>query len=397
MKIYPLKGIKLASICSGMYRRKRLDLSILELPVNTVVSAVFTKNKARSSTIDFSSKNLKKKSPKYLIINSGNANAGTGKYGMLDIKEYCNVLAKITNCKVNDILAFSTGIIGERVAVNKICKSLPKLYKNLNEKNWTNFAKSIMTTDTQPKIFSKRIKINKEWITVTGVAKGSGMIKPNMATMLSFIATDMNIDKIALSKIQKEATKKSFNMISVDGETSTNDASLIISTGESRISFKKLTKKQKENFSNIICEAHTQLAKMIIKDGEGATKFITIKVNKCSTFNEAKNIAMSVGNSLLVKTALFAQDPNWGRIISAIGNVEIKAKDINRYTISFGKSIVFKNGCKAKNYDEKKLLKYLRNKEIDINICCNSGSKEATVWTSDLTYQYIKINAEYRT
>ena len=254
-----------------------------------------------------------------------------------------------------------------------------------------------MTTDTQSKIFSKRIKINKEWITVTGVAKGSGMIKPNMATMLSFIATDMNIDKSALSKIQKEATNKSFNMISVDGETSTNDASLIISTGESRISFKKLTKKEKENFINTICEAHTQLAKMIVKDGEGATKFITINVNKCLTFNEAKNIAMSVGNSLLVKTALFAQDPNWGRIISAIGNVKIKAKDINRYTISFGKSIVFKNGCRAKNYDEKKLLKYLKNKEIDINICCNSGNKEATVWTSDLTYQYIKINAEYRT
>ncbi len=397
MKIYPIKGIKLASTHSGMYSKKRLDLSILKLPENSIVKAVVTQNKARSSTIDFSYENLKKKSPKYLIINSGNANAGTGKYGMLDIKKYCSELAKITSCKINDILAFSTGVIGERIAVEKICKSFPKLFKSLSEDNWLSFAKSIMTTDTQHKIYSKRIKIKNEWISVTGVTKGSGMIKPNMATMLSFIATDMNIDKKSLSKIQKEATKKSFNMISVDGETSTNDASIIISTRASKISFKNLTNKEREDFVKIIFDAHIQLAKMIVRDGEGATKFITINIKKCLSFDEAKNIAMSIGNSLLVKTALFAQDPNWGRIISAIGNAGIKEKNINRYTVSFGKNMIFKNGCAVQNYNEKKMLKYLKNKEIEINICCNSGNNEATVWTSDLTYEYIKINAEYRT
>tara|TARA_Y100000768_G_scaffold66428_1_gene46144 strand:+ start:2557 stop:3750 length:1194 start_codon:yes stop_codon:yes gene_type:complete len=397
MKIYPIKGIKLSSIHSGMYRKKRLDLSILELPENSIVKAVYTKNKARSSTIDFSNNNLKKKSPKYLIVNSGNANAGTGKYGILDIRKYCGELAKVASCNVNDILAFSTGIIGERIHADKISKSIPTLYKNLKEDNWLNLAKSIMTTDTKYKIFSKRIKIKKDWINVTGVAKGSGMIKPNMATMLSFIATDLDIDKTSLSKIQKSATEKSFNMISVDGETSTNDASVIMSTRQSKLSYKKLTKKEKEKFINIIYEAHIHLAQKIVNDGEGATKFITINVSKCSSYKEAKSIAMSVGNSLLVKTALFAEDPNWGRIISAIGNVETKEKNLSKYTVSFGKNLVFKNNYRSKNYDEKILYKYLTNKEIEINICCNTGNETATVWTSDLTYKYIKINAEYRT
>ena len=241
MKIYPIKGIEISSLHSGMYEKKRLDLSLVKLSSNCLVSSAFTRNKAKSSCIIFNEKNLKKSNPKYLIINSGNANAGTGKYGMLDINDYCSVLKKISNCKMSEILVFSTGVIGERIKYKNICESIPKLYSSLKEDNWVNFSKSIMTTDTQAKIISNKIKIKNEYITITGVAKGSGMIKPNMATMLSFVATNLSIDKKTIKSLHKKAIEDSFNMITVDGETSTNDASLLISSRTSIIDYKQLS------------------------------------------------------------------------------------------------------------------------------------------------------------
>lgn len=396
-KIFEIDGIRLSSTHSGMYSKKRLDLSIMSINQNSVVSGVFTKNKAKSETITISKNNLKKITPKYIIVNSGNANAGTGSDGYKDIMVYSKELANKANCSSDQILIFSTGVIGERIKVNNIIKSIPKLLSNLKSNKWEDFSKSILTTDTNNKIISKNIKIKGKQIKITGVAKGSGMIMPNMATMLSFVATDIRIKKTTLSKVLKRVTDRSYNMISVDGETSTNDASLLVATCTNNIDYDKLSLEDQDIFYDALEKLYIDLAKKIIKDGEGATKFITINIHNAYSLKESKNIAMSIANSPLVKTALFAEDPNWGRILSAVGNSEIKVNDFSKIKISIGKFLVFKNNKIYKNYVEKNCKKYLKNKNISINIDCANGNYSSTAWTTDLTYEYIKINADYRT
>ena len=396
-KLKVIDGIKLASISSGMYKKKRLDLSLMEICNGSSVAGVFTKNKARSDTINISEKNLKKCNPKYIIVNSGNANAGTGKKGFNDIIKYTKSLANLVDCKIDDILVFSTGVIGEKLALNNIIKSIPILNNNLSETGWDSFSKAILTTDTSSKKISKTIILSGAKVNISGVTKGSGMIMPNMATMLSFVATDLKISKSILNKMLKKVTEKSFNMISVDGETSTNDASILIATGKSNVNFNNLNKKEKDYFINELQNMHIQLSKKIIKDGEGASKFITIKVTKTKTILEAKKIAMSIAKSPLVKTAMFAEDPNWGRILCAVGNVDTNVKDLSKMEIYIGKFLVFKNNQLHQHYVEKEVKKYLKNKNIDISVNYNTGKHSAVVWTSDLTYDYIKINAEYRT
>ena len=396
-KLKVIDGIKLASISSGMYKKKRLDLSLMEICNGSSVAGVFTKNKARSDTINISEKNLKKCNPKYIIVNSGNANAGTGKKGFNDIIKYTKSLANLVDCKIDDILVFSTGVIGEKLALNNIIKSIPILNNNLSETGWDSFSKAILTTDTSSKKISKTIILSGAKVNISGVTKGSGMIMPNMATMLSFVATDLKISKSILNKMLKKVTEKSFNMISVDGETSTNDASILIATGKSNVNFNNLNKKEKDYFINELQNMYIKLSKKIIKDGEGASKFITIKVTKTKTILEAKKIAMSIAKSPLVKTAMFAEDPNWGRILCAVGNVDTNVKDLSKMEIYIGKFLVFKNNQLHQHYVEKEVKKYLKNKNIDISVNYNTGKHSAVVWTSDLTYDYIKINAEYRT
>ncbi len=396
-KIYPVEGIKLSSVCSKMYKKRRYDLSLIELCDGSLVSGVFTKNHAKAAPVIISKKNIKNKKIKYLIINSGNANAGTGQEGIKDVIKYCKKISDITFCSLKDILVFSTGVIGERIKVDNISESIPKLISNLNQDNWQNFSKSILTTDTCTKISSKKLKIKDEEITITGVAKGSGMIMPNMATMLSFVATNLKISKKELDTMLKDLTDRSFNMISVDGDTSTNDSSVLISSRKTKNSYKKLSKKDKKKFYDCVESIYIALARKIILDAEGATKFITINVKKIRNKKIGKNIAMSIANSPLVKTAMFAEDPNWGRIFSSIGNADIGQYDFSKLEIYLGKILIFKNNQLNKRYNEKNAEKYLKNKEIDINIILNNGSDEVTIWTSDLSYKYIKINAEYRT
>ena len=396
-KIHKIDGIKLSSVYSGMYKKKRLDLSIIEISSGSTISGVFTKNKAKSDTVTISQNNLKRVKSKYIIVNSGNANAGTGESGYKDIIKYSNILAKLSNSNLREILVFSTGVIGERIDVDKIIISIPKLLKTTDSENWLNFSKSILTTDTVNKIISKKVKIKGKYISITGCTKGSGMINPNMATMLSFVATDIKIKKSTLSKLLRKVTEKSYNMITVDGETSTNDSSILIATGKSNIEYENLNIKEKEFFYNEIENIYIGLAKKIIKDGEGSTKFITINVNNVASKSEGKKIAMKIAKSALVKTAMFAEDPNWGRILSAVGNAETKLNNLKKITISLGNIILFKNSEIYQKYNETKAIKYLKNKNIDINIDCNNGKHNATVWTTDLSYEYIKINAEYRT
>ena len=395
-KIHPVEGIKISSVSSGMYKKTRLDLSIIGINPNASVAGVFTNNKAKSPAVIISQQNLKKSNPQFLIVNAGNANAGTGEDGYNDAVKYCQSLANKTNCSIDDILVFSTGVIGEKIKVKNIIDSIPLLLNNLSSNKWSEFSHSILTTDTVNKIISKKFKIAGESITITGVTKGSGMIMPNMATMLSFVATNIKIPKKTLSKILKDITNLSFNMITVDGDTSTNDSSILIATGKSKIVYNKLSDYDKNKFNNILQSVYIELAKKIIKDGEGATKFITINVDKVSTFKIAKEIAMSVANSPLVKTALFAEDPNWGRILSAIGNVNTNVKDLSKIELRLEKILIYKNNKLNKKYSEESAKKYLKNKNIEINIKYNTGIFNGTVWTSDLSYEYININADYR-
>ena len=395
-KIYSVEGVKISSVSSGMYNNERLDLSIIEINSTASVAGVFTKNKAKSPSVLISQENLKKNNPRFLIVNAGNANAGTGKDGYNDAVKYCQSLANKSNCSVDDILVFSTGVIGQRIKVKNIINSIPILLSNLDPNKWSEFSQSILTTDTKNKIITKKFKIAGESITITGVTKGSGMIMPNMATMLSFVATNMQIPKNILSKILKDMTNISFNMITVDGDTSTNDSSILIATGKSKIFYNKLSSYDKNKFNNILQSVYIELAKKIIKDGEGATKFITINVDKVSTFKIAKEIAMSVANSPLVKTALFAEDPNWGRILSAIGNVNTNVKDLSNIELRLGKILIYKNNKLNSKYNEEAAKKYLKNKNIEINIKYNTGIFNGTVWTSDLSHEYININADYR-
>ena len=397
IKIYPVEGIKLGSVYSKMYQKRRYDLSIIELCKNTIISGVFTNNKAKAAPVLITQKHIKNKNLKYLIVNAGNANAGTGVQGINDIKKYCKKLADISSCAFENILIFSTGVIGERIKVENINNAIPILFKKLKQDNWLNFSKSILTTDTCIKLVSKKIQIKNEPVVITGVAKGSGMIMPNMATMLSFVATNLKISKKELDKMLIRLTEKSYNMITVDGDTSTNDSSILISSGKSKINYKQLNSREKSKFDNCIESIYQELAKKIIKDAEGATKFITINVKKAKNKNIGKNVGMSIANSSLVKTALFAEDPNWGRILSAIGNSNIDKSSISNLEIYIGKYLVFKNNKLYKKYNESLVARYLKNKNIDLNIFLNNGKYNITIWTSDLTYQYIKINAEYRT
>lgn len=397
IKIYPVEGIKLGSVHSKMYQKRRYDLSIIELCKNTIISGVFTNNKVKAAPVLITQKHIKNKNLKYLIVNAGNANAGTGVQGINDIKKYCKKLSDISSCAFENILIFSTGVIGERIKVDNINKAIPILFKKLKQDNWLNFSKSILTTDTCIKLVSKKIQIKNEPVVITGVAKGSGMIMPNMATMLSFVATNLKISKKELDKMLIRLTEKSYNMITVDGDTSTNDSSILISSGKSKINYKQLNSREKSKFDNCIESIYQELAKKIIKDAEGATKFITINIKKAKNKNIGKNIGMSIANSSLVKTALFAEDPNWGRILSAIGNSNIDKSSISNLEIYIGKYLVFKNNKLYKKYNESLVARYLKNKNIDLNIFLNNGKYNITVWTSDLTYQYIKINAEYRT
>ena len=392
-----VNGIRLSSVYSGMYSSERLDLSLIEIEAGSSVSGVFTKNNIKSPSVLICEKNLNKKDPRYLIINSGNANAGTGKKGYQDAVDYCTYLSIETLVDINEILPFSTGVIGERIKVKEIIKSIPLLVNRLNKDSWEDFSNAILTTDTCNKIVSKIVTISNENIIINGVAKGSGMIQPNMATMLSFVATNLEINKNTLNDLLNTATNVSYNMITVDGETSTNDSSILISTGKSNLKYDNLSQKDQGLFKKALNDIYIDLAKKIINDGEGATKFITINVKNIDSQSNGKKIAMSIANSPLVKTALFAEDPNWGRILSAIGSSEAEISDYTKIEISFDDILIYKDGEIYKDYKEVEAKKYLKNKNLIINIDFNIGIINSTVWTTDLSYDYIKINADYRT
>ena len=384
-----MKEVKIG--CSSSYQKygKRLDTAIIQVPRNSKISGLFTSNKFPAAPVKVAKRNLTnldKKKKTALFINAGNANAATGPEGLKDINKM------FANYKDVNILPFSTGVIGERLDLQRYRKSFFNAYKNLGRSSWKNFATSIMTTDKKEKIVKKSIKIKGETINFIGIAKGSAMIEPNMATMLSFVFTDLKISKLKLDKIHKFACEGSFNSITIDGDQSTNDSSLLIATGSSLISLSKANEKK---ILETLQDIFYSLAEKIVLDAEGATKLISITVKGLKTENECKTVAKNIANSLLVKTAAFGEDPNWGRILMAVGNTNISF-DEKKFNLKLGKLQVFRNNKVSSSYSEKLGLKEFKKRKIEIVIKLGDSSKTSKVLTSDLSKDYVSMNADYR-
>jgi len=405
----PIQGIRLGWAESNIKQQNRKDLLVIEIAEGSAVSGVFTQNRFCAAPVTLCKKHLNSVKNnditgiKALVINTGNANAGTGEQGMLDALTTCENLAEIMNVPVESILPFSTGVILEHLPMDKLLAGLPHAVTNLAADNWTDAASAILTTDIVPKAYATRIIVEQAPINITGISKGSGMIHPNMATMLGYIATDANITQSLLDTMTKEIADLSFNCISVDGDTSTNDSFIIIATGKSNAP--AMTNRNDEGFKeifNALLETAQYLAQAIVRDGEGATKFLTITVKGALTNDEAKTIGFSIGKSPLVKTAMFASDPNLGRVLAAIGYASRECKsledlDTTELELYFGDVLVAEKGGRATSYHEDDGQAIMDEDEIDITVQLHRGNEQATIWTCDFSYDYVKINAEYRT
>lgn len=396
--LLPINGIRLAATSANIYAKKRDDLTLIELAEGCVTSAVFTKNLFCAAPVSIAKKNLHDYNPRYCLINAGNANAGTGEQGIINANNTCQSLADLTKCEKGQVLPFSTGVIGEDLPTEKIKQALPGLVNNLSGDSWLQVAQAIMTTDTIPKAISSQVNINGVTVSITGIAKGAGMIKPNMATMLSFIATDANISKEVLDEILLKAVNKSFNRITIDGDTSTNDACVIFSTGKANNDLiDSCDSDGYVEFENAIIKICCELAQSIVRDGEGATKFISVEVKGGKAAEECLRVAYKIAESPLVKTAFTASDANWGRILAAIGNSGIHDLDINKVSVYLDDVCVVENGQRSETYTEEQGKKVMLQEEIKLSVDLKRRNFKEEIWTTDLSHEYITINAEYRT
>ena len=392
-----IKGLRLGVANAGI-KDGTLDLLVISLPVNSSVAGVFTQNQFCAAPVLISQDHLSKEDNiRALVINSGCANAGMGQQGMDDAKTVCNSLAKYLDINEKQVLPFSTGLIMSKLPVEKIEKTIPNALNNLNENNWLEAAESIMTTDTIPKLHSKIINLKNCDVTITGISKGSGMIYPNMATMLAFIAVDIKIPSNMLKELIVEICEKSFNCISVDGDTSTNDSFILMSIPSDKSFILKKNSDDYQKVKSAIFDVATFLAQSIIRDGEGATKFITIYVNEALSHKEAKAVGMAIANSPLVKTAFYASDANLGRVLSAIGNSQVNDLDLNKIDVYINGNLFASAGSISNSFEEINIESEMKKEEIRLEISLGRGSAESTVWTTDLSHKYIEINSEYRT
>ena len=392
----PIPGVNIYTYCANLYNYNRLDVLLFIFDSELNIAEVFTNSKTRSITIDWNIKNLKKGKIKALLVNSGNANTFTGKVGELALNSLVNFIERKFKINSNKIFVASTGVIGEPFPFKKIIKSIDNYDKN-KKSNWLNAAKAIMTTDTFPKLKSVNTSIQGKKVIINGIAKGSGMIAPNMATMLGFIFTDANVSRPVLQSLLKEINENSFNSITVDGDESTNDTVMLISTNNSENKLiNNKNDKLLKNFKVKLNEVMSDLAEQIVKDGEGASKLVEVSVVGAKNANSAKLIARSVAESPLVKTAIHGEDPNWGRIIMAIGKTK---EDINttKLKIKIGNKLVATNGSKSLKYKESELKNYMKSNKIKILIDLGVGKSNAKMITCDYSYDYIRINASYKT
>lgn len=395
-EVSPIDGVKLACASTGIRYKDRDDLVLIELDEQAETVAVFTKNKFTAAPVDLCKQHLRQTKPKYLIINAGNANAGTGKLGTKAALATTEFVAEQMGVSANQVLPFSTGVIGEILDANDIKQQLPKLENSLSQHNWLQAAKAIMTTDTVSKAYSQTVLLSDREISITGIGKGSGMIQPNMATMLAYIATDLEIDKENLQELLSDCVEQSFNAITVDSDTSTNDSCVLIATGKTQVSYQSLTEKQKSTFRETLKKLMQQLACAIVRDGEGASKFVTVNVQSAFNIEQAREVAFSIANSPLVKTALSASDPNWGRIMAAAGKCRDENLNLSKASLSINKTQVIHLGELAEDYSEQLGKQAVLPDEIELIISLNQGRSECCVWTTDLTHEYITINADYR-
>ena len=371
------------------------DLVLFQFVESTRTVGIFTKSLFAAAPVEIGKRHLDASNPTLFLVNSGNANAGVGEAGIGDALTCCKALSQLSGVRPESVIPFSTGVIGERLPVEKITGALDKLIVGLNEKNWLEAAHGIMTTDTQPKISSRQRTIKGETITVTGIAKGSGMIQPNMATMLSYIASDVIASKELLKACLTSAANKSFNRITVDSDTSTNDSCMLSATGVSSVDIDSDDEARKQ-FTQMLNEVCLELAQGIIRDGEGATKFVAVEVGTGELQSDCLSIAYAIANSPLMKTALFASDANWGRLVMAIGKAPVEI-DVNKLDIFLGGVQLMSAGQKAQDYTEEAGSAVMAQEEITIRVELNAGDIRETVWTSDLSHEYVRINAEYRT
>ncbi|MFT5691873.1 MAG: glutamate N-acetyltransferase/amino-acid N-acetyltransferase [Oceanicoccus sp.] len=396
--LFPVAGFKLGTTSAGIKHPGRHDLVVMEICDGGSVAGVFTQNAFCAAPVQIAKSHLSNVSSRYFVVNTGNANAGTGEQGLADSLATCTGLGTLASCAREKILPFSTGVIGELLPVKKIVAALPQALAALSVDGWTAAATGIMTTDTRPKAASRQFDFLGQSVTVTGIAKGAGMIKPNMATMLAYVATDASVNSEMLNKIIVDAVNLSFNRITIDGDTSTNDACMLVATGQ--LSNSMIDSEQHDLYQplqdciNSVC---IDLAQGLVRDGEGASKFVSVIVNGGTNEKECLQVAYVVAESPLVKTALFASDPNWGRLLMAIGRAGVDGLDVDIISVSIGDALIAENGCRAASYTEEKGAVVMAEEEISITIDLSRGGASATVWTSDLSHEYVRINAEYRT
>jgi glutamate N-acetyltransferase/amino-acid N-acetyltransferase len=397
VNLLPVPGVRLGVAEAAVKKPGRPDVTALLFAPNTQVAAVFTQNAFAAAPVLIARERVAAGSIRALLINSGNANAGTGRAGHEAALQTCQALAEAFDVPAESVLPFSTGVIGQLLPAERICKAIPALPGNLSEAGWLDAARAIMTTDTQPKALSRRVELGdgEPPITITGMTKGAGMIKPNMATMLAFVATDARVSQADLQALLAPAVQRSFNSITVDGDTSTNDACVLAATGQTGPA---LTPDHPgwPTFANAVETVLRELAQAIVRDGEGATRFIAIKVDSAASVDEARQVAFTVAHSPLVKTACFAGDPNWGRILAAVGRAGLARLDIGRVDIALGSVDIVHQGQPVPGYSEADAAAIMAQAEFDIRIGLGRGDAATTIWTTDLSYEYVRVNAEYR-
>lgn len=394
--MHSVVGLRLGAACAGIKQPDRRDLVVMELAEGTVVAAVFTRNAFCAAPVIVARRHLAQTAPRYLLINTGNANAGTGAQGIDDALSCCNAVAQAVGCAREVVLPFSTGVISEPLAVTAITEAVPQALAALDEAGWEDAAHGILTTDTVPKGASRQIDIAGETVTVTGIAKGSGMIRPDMATLLAYVATDAAVAPEVLQACLEQAVAGSFNRITVDGDTSTNDACLLVATGCGPVQIKQAAGEEFMALCAAVSEVCEALALAIVRDGEGATKLITVQVDGGRDEAECLQVAYTIAHSPLVKTAFFASDPNWGRILAAVGRAGLAELDIDSIELYLGDVCLVRNGGRDPDYRETLGQQVMDQAEITVRVVLGRGTAAARVWTCDLSYDYVRINAEYR-
>lgn len=394
-------GIEIGVAEAGIKKPNRKDLLVLKLAPTATVAGVFTLNRFCAAPVQISKANLAAVTAgaapiRALLVNTGNANAGTGESGLADAQASCAALAELLGCTPQQILPFSTGVILEPLPVQRLVAGLPQAVAALTSDNWFSAAEAIMTTDTQPKAGSRTVTIGGHAVTLTGISKGAGMIKPNMATMLGFLVFDATVAQPVLDQLVKQAADKSFNCITIDGDTSTNDSFMLVATGAGSLVIDSIDSPHYAELAAAVTELSTFLAQAIVRDGEGATKFMTVTVEDGRNVEECRKIAYSIAHSPLVKTAFFASDPNLGRILAAIGYAGVDDLDVGQLNLYLDDVWVAKNGGRNPDYQEQDGQRVMQQSEITIRVKLARGDATATLWTCDLSHDYVSINADYR-